>query len=44
MRNYVLSYLASKGTAVEAFVSTGARSIAVTRSHAAADLTRLSQL
>jgi hypothetical protein len=25
MRNYVLSYLANKGTALEAFVSTGAQ-------------------
>ena len=43
MRNYVLSYLASKGTAVEAFVSTGARSRAFALPHAA-DLARLSQL
>jgi hypothetical protein len=31
MRNYVLSYLASKGTALEAFVSTGAHSAAAQR-------------
>jgi hypothetical protein len=43
MRNYVLSYLASKGTAVEAFVSTGARAAAL--SHTMQRLTsRLSQL